>query len=145
MSVVRKTIAPSPLRFRFHWRARANQIPIPIRIIHPPHRRPELVLMQRLHRPSRLLPRVLVRPLIRRHRRRRVRRCLQRIIRLIQPALFNRPDLLANAESSHRKTDPARLSTRSRSARSSACPAPARTSSGRGSRNPSAAWRCLRP
>ena len=60
-------------------------------------------------------------------------------------ALLDRADLLADRDHARRRSGRARPSTRSRSARSSACPAPGTTSSARGSRSPSAASRCRRP
>ena len=92
-----------------------------------------------------LLARVGVAPVVGGDASRGVRRVLQRVVRAVGAALLDRPDLRADRDHRVAEAVELRLRTRSRSARSSACPAPGTTSSARGSRSPSAAWRCPRP
>ena len=92
-------------------------------------------------RKRRLLARVRVRPLVGRDRAGRVRRVLQDVVLRIGLAVDDRLDLARGSRSSRRRSDRARPSLRSRSARPSACRRPETTPSARGSRSPSAASR----
>ena len=133
------------LRIRVRRQARAHQVPVAVRALHAPDRRPELALARPRRRERRLLARVRVRPRVARPRARSVcGACLSGLSsRSAVPARSRGSP--RGSRSARRRTGRARPSTRSPSARSSACRPPGTTPSARGSRSPSAASRCPPP
>ena len=123
----------------------AEQVAVAVGVVDARDRRPELVLAQPGRGIRRLLARVRTRPLGRGHRRGRVRRVLERVVLRGPSRPSRRRGSPRGSRSSRRRSGRARPATRSPSARSSACPPPATTSSARGSRSPSAASRRPRP
>src|SRR6185369_13244270 len=73
-----------------HRRARADEVPVAVWIVDPTDRGPEFMLADPPRRIRRLLARILVRPVVADHRGRGVRGMLQRVVRLVRRAGFNR-------------------------------------------------------
>src|SRR5450759_1809075 len=86
------------LYVRIGRRARANEVPVPIRALNSRHRWPDLEVQSPRRRECGTLPRIRMRPRARRHAPDRVRRVLEDVVLLVRFAGLDLPDLLANRD-----------------------------------------------
>ena len=98
------------LRVRIRRQAGADEVPVAVGALHPPHRRPELVLARPRRRERGLLAPVRVRPRVADDARQRVRRVLERVVVAVRDSRLDLPDLLADRD--QRVAEPVELRLR---------------------------------